>query len=106
MEEKRVSYKKTVGIGAIAGFMAIFLPLIGVQILIMPGTVIPGIVAFLIMDSAIGIIGIPFGIIGALIGKFFLKTSAAIWVGGIVVPIFMVINTGIMGGLCPILGGC
>ncbi len=103
---EKVSYKKAVGIGAIAGFITVFLPLVVFQTAMLPGGTLLGIFAFLILDSVIGIIGIPFGIVGALIGKYFLKISYAAWIGGFAGAILMLMGTGMLGALCPILGGC
>jgi len=100
---------ETTQIGAIAGFTTIFLLLLGFQMVIMSRDVIYRFSGFLRADFVVSLIGIPFGIIGAFIGKNSLKTSKAAKIGGVMgacLAIVISILTGLIFFLCPILGGC
>jgi hypothetical protein len=91
--------------GAKIGFFTAYFALMILQITMM-GFFSP---IFIILDMIAALLGIPFGIIGAILGKLWLKTPQAVSVGGylgIGLVILMTIIYGARHNFCFIVGGC
>jgi hypothetical protein len=100
------SFIKAVGIGALAGYCTLFSALLLFYIIILREYFDP---SYLILGGILSTPAIPLGIITALVGWYWRKTSRATWIGGIVgglTGILTLYLIALSGNGCFLIGGC